>query len=649
MRRFLRSAVCMLWVMCTCVTMAQAAEVIHSFDSRVVIHSNGTLVVTEIIVLNSEGDKIRQGIYRDIPLRYSGTGKHKGLVPFVVKSVVRDDKSLSASDVEYEGSKVRIYMREKGVALPSGRHTFVLTYATSRHVRYYEHYDELNWNVTGDGWAFPIEQVRCTITAPGRIDQTVGWLGVYGSKEANINIRQHLPDSVYIEGQRPIAQGEQMTVAVKFAKNLIDAEPPYIPDTFDRINDTIKTWGAGFVGTVWYNGLLIAIAAAYFLGLWYRYGRDPKKGATIPLFHPPTLPGTKEPLSPAAVLYVRDNKKCTPQGFAGLLLLLAQRGFIRIIEKTKGNFTLSSLSAESSAKPLPPDADCVLKYLHANAGDTTELSLDYHPAIREAAKAAKESLDEHYGNTWHSNIVIVLLGWFLVVPLIFFGSILDMELFMENVYPSMFAALGLVLIVKWRLVGVIDGSLANLGRGGLRAFWGIFTLILCGLAFLVALLTILFWFSLSESGIHPAVLWTVLALAVFATLQMKAPTALGRIVLDQIEGFTLYLKVAEKDRLAQLTQYGGPQDSAERFFSILPYAVALGCTAHWCSRYAAQIAAGLIMSDTVMVHNWDNADSISSFTSNLGNAVTSSPASAFSSDGGGGAGGGSGGGGGGGC
>ena len=51
---------------------------------------------------------------------------------------------------------------------------------------------------------------------------------------------------------------------------------------------------------------------------------------------------------------------------------------------------------------------------------------------------------------------------------------------------------------------------------------------------------------------------------------MKAPTMAGRKILDQIEGFRMYLSVAEKDRL---NLQNPPERTPELFEMFLPYEI----------------------------------------------------------------------------
>ena len=44
--------------------------------------------------------------------------------------------------------------------LEHGIHRYVLTYRMSRMVGFFEDYDEIYWNATGNAWSFPIERAE---------------------------------------------------------------------------------------------------------------------------------------------------------------------------------------------------------------------------------------------------------------------------------------------------------------------------------------------------------------------------------------------------------------------------------------------------------------------------------------------------------
>ena len=72
---------------------------------------------------------------------------------------------------------------------------------------------------------------------------------------------------------------------------------------------------------------------------------------------------------------------------------------------------------------------------------------------------------------------------------------------------------------------------------------------------------------------------------------MKAPTRLGRKTLDAIEGYRLYLSVAESDRLNMAGRE--PAITEALFERHLPYAMALGVEEAWTDKVAARLAASV--------------------------------------------------------
>ena len=66
---------------------------------------------------------------------------------------------------------------------------------------------------------------------------------------------------------------------------------------------------------------------------------------------------------------------------------------------------------------------------------------------------------------------------------------------------------------------------------------------------------------------------------------LRAPTALGRPIMDQLAGLRLYLQTAESDRL----NMNAPEITTERFEALLPYAVALDVEKPWSDAFAAAL------------------------------------------------------------
>jgi uncharacterized membrane protein len=139
---------------------------------------------------------------------------------------------------------------------------------------------------------------------------------------------------------------------------------------------------------------------------------------------------------------------------------------------------------------------------------------------------------------------------------------------------------------------------------------------------------------------------------------MRAHTPAGRRLLDHIEGFRLYLDVAEKD---ELNLRNPPAMTPALFEAFLPYALALGVEQRWAERFNDSLPAGQAAAyQPAWYHgSWSSGPggmaNIGAATAAVTSAVSSSiaaaatpPGSSSGSGGGGFSGGGGGGGGGGG-
>ena len=139
---------------------------------------------------------------------------------------------------------------------------------------------------------------------------------------------------------------------------------------------------------------------------------------------------------------------------------------------------------------------------------------------------------------------------------------------------------------------------------------------------------------------------------------VRAPTPLGRELLDRIAGLELYLSVAERGELERLPGPGGsPVLDAERYERLLPFAVALEVEDAWTAKFTAAVggaAAAAAASHIGWYHGSGRSD-LGSLSRALGDSLSSQissasnpPGSSSGSGGGGSSGGGGGGGGGGG-
>ena len=138
---------------------------------------------------------------------------------------------------------------------------------------------------------------------------------------------------------------------------------------------------------------------------------------------------------------------------------------------------------------------------------------------------------------------------------------------------------------------------------------------------------------------------------------MRAPTPLGRVLLDEVEGLMLYMSVAERDELERLPGPGGPPVlDAARYEALLPFAVALEVEDAWTRKFTAAVgaAAAAAAAANIAWYRGGSVTDLGSLSRAVGSSLSSqiasasSPPGSSSGSGGGGSSGGGGGGGGGG-
>jgi hypothetical protein len=142
---------------------ATADERILSFHSDIVVLQSGWIEVTEIIRVRAEGQQIRRGIYRDFPTDYKDIVGNDYQVRFKPLAVLRNDR-VESFNAQEMGNGVRTYFGSADRFIEMGEHTYTFRYEVSRSLGFFDDRDELYWNVTGNGWAFPIDRASARVS-----------------------------------------------------------------------------------------------------------------------------------------------------------------------------------------------------------------------------------------------------------------------------------------------------------------------------------------------------------------------------------------------------------------------------------------------------------------------------------------------------
>ena len=547
------------------------SERITDYKSDITVARNGVLNVTETIAVIAAGDRIRHGIFRDFPTTYTDKYDRTVRVRFDVLQATRDGHD-EPFDVENIDAGKRVKIGDKDTEVAPGPHVYTITYTTDRQIGFFKGYDELYWNVTGNFWIFPIDRAEVTVHLPANaaIGKHVYYTGAVHSRESNARTTDLTQNSISIETTRPLASNEGLTIAIDFGKGAV-----LPPTEAERRADFIRD-NAGNIAAL----LGIGILLIYFFVTWYEFGRDPRRGTIIALFAPP------QDFSPAAVRYVwkmhYDRK-----AFAASLINMAVKGFLRITQ-TGDTYTLTRAGKSIGEAGLSGGERAIGTKLLGEA-NSIELKQSNHSDIAEAISALKSSLKNEY----ESRYFITNLHWFIGGLAILALTALAAAVLGENAGGSGFMLLWLggwsigTFFLLHRMMDNWRNAVSGPGSKFLNIMGALFTSAFA-VPFVIALVFVLFTFGQSVSWVSSAALITGgFASYIFYHL-LKAPTAAGAKVLDQIEGFRLFLNTAEKDRLEVLNP---PHVTPEVFEKFLPYAIALDCENQWSKKFEAEAAA----------------------------------------------------------
>ena len=134
-------------------------ERITNFKSDVVINADSTMNVEEEIEVYVAGEEIKRGILRDFPTTYEDDANNTIRVAFNVVSVLRNGQPEPYS-LENITNGVRVRIGDANVMLTPGIHRYTITYETDRQLGFFEEFDELYWNATGNGWNLAIDRAE---------------------------------------------------------------------------------------------------------------------------------------------------------------------------------------------------------------------------------------------------------------------------------------------------------------------------------------------------------------------------------------------------------------------------------------------------------------------------------------------------------
>ncbi len=324
------------------------AEQIDTFSATYLVQTDGTVQVIEEITYNF-GSLDRHGIFRFIPKTKINQDRKKYILSYVGISIT-DKKGkpyFFTSSNSNDTLTIKIGDPDRTI---TGMHDYILRYKVSGAVTYFSDHDELNWNVTGNEWNVPIQNAQAIVTLPVPVDtkklQQACFTGSLGgtSSDCSTSLRDQ---SVQVISE-PLENNQGLTFVIGFPKGIVaNLEPtPYVT-FFETLVGKITLVLLAIAAIFWY-----IVTPGLIIYRWSKYGRDPKPamGVTTAWFDAPKTKNLRR-LTPGETGTLVDEQ-ADLSDITATIVDLARRGYLRIIETKKNDFSLEKKNLDNQKETL---------------------------------------------------------------------------------------------------------------------------------------------------------------------------------------------------------------------------------------------------------------------------------------------------------
>ena len=418
------------------------------------VTSAAEIIVAETITAVVEDDAIRHGIERDIPL----VRHHRWFNS--VSDITIESATLNGKPSPYVTSisshTAHIRIGDPNTVLAPGNYTFGLNYKLDRQIGYFENFDELYWNVTGNGFDFSTDKATAVITLPkdAPVRQVSSYTGSDDDRSHHgATFTKGQDGTVTFDTTRPLAPGEAFTIAVSWPKG-------FVPDP-GRLNRLI-----GSPYPIVISVVTLLATAVYFLVAWWQVGRDPPAGPEVPVYAP-TLP-------PHAMRFLNQS------GFDATCLAVAimeicAKGYA-VMEDTHADPKTVMLVPQASAeigrrRPLSVGEQAVYDVLLADRAAGIALSKNNRMLLASANRALENALEQRFAKGFfQSNALVYIIGFIVIVFGMLASTAWEMGGFtLSDLGNTLFFAIG--VIATMITIYAVGAFLLRRLRGRQRRDW----------------------------------------------------------------------------------------------------------------------------------------------------------------------------------
>lgn len=540
------------------------------FFSRVEIYGDNSIGVTETIQRIVEENDIKPvyGINRYFSKYHNDRMGRIHRTQMTVLEASIDGRPAEAKVLPtLFGIKVSV---NSDTPLLPGNHVFTLTYLMPDKIAEFHgdtnesSFKELIWSVTGEHWPMPITRAAAVLIFPkdAKVLSQSAATGNAFNPSRNFKIKRDEENNLSFSLSYPLADGEGLTIFANWQDPLATVLP-----SASALDKFIAEHGTSAAACIAFLFIL-----SYYIATWVGL----KKNQTVS--KEKTKPVQKGDFSPG-VLYYAISKKADAKSLFIMLTSMASKGFLKLAENENKTFQAikttdneSSLSAieKKIAKALFSKGSTSFDFNQANALVLTRLQKNVANSLKK--EYDRKFVTMHQSYFWFG-ILMALVAVIFISTLSLFG------------WATFFTALGCVaLVVPLYFLGT--ALYAETKGIPFKTAWKS-AVLLGGIAapLLIAEFFLLYFYAIQTTPLTAVMLFlTVICISVFHSL-LKSPSLLGKSVLENTEGYRLYLSDQSDTLLSAMRN--ATQKIKSLYSKHLPFALAFNLGKLWTQRFAA--------------------------------------------------------------
>ncbi|MDR2918190.1 MAG: DUF2207 domain-containing protein [Tannerella sp.] len=532
------------------VAYSNESEHILHFHSDIVIEETGRVLISESIKVYAAGEDIKRGIVRSIPLYRNDNKNNKVRMDFRILSVLRDGSHEDFMTEDY-GDNREIYIGNKDVLLKPGTYTYTITYETYGHIGFFDKYDELYWNVTGNGWAFTIDKASASIKLPRDTTfiKTECYTGLLSERGSDCEF-DVVNGEYTFETTKKLKPNEGFTIAISFPHNMIDRSTYNTPyAAMSDKKDVDPGMRTPFII------ISIIVLCSFYILTWWKTKNDQKKAFDTTHSTPP------QNWTPEMIRYI-NNGKYDEQTFTVALMGMASRGLIRI-DQEENQYILERTDKGLST----PEERAICKMLFSD-GPQIIISEKNYSKIKQASSLLESQLINWKEKKEVSGNIGFVISAAAIVGIILFA------------YASLFTNIKILQVVF--AIPIVFGLFYFAYYTMIKKKMACLGILLGFPAFVLALSGIVYSFTLMESNLQDLIFIFPVAIS-FPIYAISKVSSFFNIQKESINEFRSFLRTKEEPYQQQPSSYY--RYTPDYFEELYPYAIALNVENEWGEKF----------------------------------------------------------------